>query len=370
MIACILAIFLTQIWRDKGKCKLFAPALPIMMLVFILYIFFSALWARSSSDTIIVTKTLFEILLMIYILYGCYSDNPHCVDDILGCIKWGSYIISLYSFYYYGIDFLIKASLTGDRLDNAYANVNTIGMLAAIGIVIQIDNCLRTKKIGSSFLCIPSIILIALTQSRKALLVLVIGGILCVVFHNTDTKNILKSAGKLLVLIPLVLVVLHGVMSLPIFSGLMERMDSWIAGATGAGHFDSSSLLRNQMIEIGLHQFLDTPVFGIGMANAHLVSLEHLGLDAYLHNNYVELLVGGGIIGFLLYYSMYAYVLAVLVKYRNNKNSEYVICLVMLIILLMLDFGMVSYYSKIRYIYLLVLFLEVKKLKTKTGLQK
>lgn len=45
-------------------------------------------------------------------------------------------------------------------------------MLAAFGIVIQVDDILREKRIGiETILCIPDFMMVIATQSRKALLI-------------------------------------------------------------------------------------------------------------------------------------------------------------------------------------------------------
>lgn len=363
ILGCLLATVCTQILRDRGTYRLNLSTLTILLLMFILYTLSSALWAKSPSDTITMAKTLAEIFVMVYLLYVCFFYTPQCVSSLLGCITLASYIISVYSICFYGVDFLVEAADTGARLESEYANVNTIGMLAAVGIVIQVDKSLRKKRFGAMFMCLPSVILIALTQSRKALIALSVGIFFCSILHSSDSKNILKKISKLFVSVVLVISLFYVVMSLPIFSGMLKRMNSWISSITGVGSVDNSTLARYSMIEIGWNQFLETPIFGMGMANPHILNEKYLAHDAYLHNNYIELLAGGGLIGLVLYYSMYAYVLTMFLKYRRYKNDEYVICFVLLILWLMLDFAMVSYYNKMRYIYILLWFLEVNQLR-------
>lgn len=366
VFGCTFLIFFVQGLRDGGKYSLRFPVMFVIMFVFALYSFTSSVWAERPSDSITIAKTLFETLLMIYIVYNCYRDGAHNISDLLKCIKWAGYVISIYTILYYGFDSLVMTAINEVRLDNSYANVNTIGMLSAICVVIQIDEFIREKswKWGALF-CIPAIFIVALTQSRKALLVVVFGILLCFLLHNLESKNLKKTIAKLLIIVPVTVILLQLLVYMPIFSGAMERMDALLAGIMGEGRADSSTLIRNRMIEIGWEQFLETPLGGMGMANPHILSQVHLRTDAYLHNNFIELLAGGGIIGFAIYYSMYVYVFVMLWKFRQHKNKEYFICLIMAMILLVLDYGMVSYYQKIRYVYLLVLFLEIDALKKK-----
>ena len=153
------------------------------------------------------------------------------------------------------------------------------------------------------------------------------------------------------------------ILKAPIFSGVLERMEGLWNGLSGNGAIDYSTYVRNRMALVGLEQFKETPILGMGMGNTHYLSQAEVGLDTYLHNNFVELLAGGGIIGFAIYYSIYIFLFKNFWCYRRYKDNEYGICLVMMIVLFLMDFGRVSYFSKIQYIYIMLFFLETLKLK-------
>ena len=159
---------------------------------------------------------------------------------------------------------------------------------------------------------------------------------------------------------------LLGLLQLPIFDGVMDRMESLMAGWTGEGDTDSSADMRNRMIALGWRTFLEHPVGGIGMGCAHILARRELAFDSYLHNNFVELLAGGGLIAFFLYYAMYAYLIVNMIKYRNFRDNEFWLCAILITLLLIMDYGMVSYTSKQTYYYFMVFFLMVKNLKTKS----
>ena len=160
-------------------------------------------------------------------------------------------------------------------------------------------------------------------------------------------------------------------MSLPAFEAVSNRMKNLTAMLTGVGQVDSSVLLRRRYIELGLEQFTRTPILGIGMNNARLIiSSSSIGRDTYLHNNYVELLADGGVIGFLSYYSIYFFIITQLWKHRKSKDPYLVISAVLTVLFLVMDYGGVSYYSKSRYLYFLVFFLEIKHLTEIRGSEK
>lgn len=364
VLFCIAVIFLLTAVRDRFKYRIVFSPYIIIMALFTVYVLISSLWAISATDALEKAKTLAEILLVVFVLYNSQYANENCVSDYFTLIKWSSYIIVVYSIFFYGISTLILMTKTETRLDNSYTNVNTIGMLAAVGILIQIDEIICKRKfLPASLFSIPSLFMIAVTQSRKALLMLVGGVALNIILRNFNSNDFRKTLIKIAISIVAIIIILNVLFSLPMFSGVLERIDEMIASFTGSGIMDNSSRVRNQMIEVGLNQFIKTPILGVGIGNTHFIAAEKVGHDTYLHNNYAELLAGGGIIGFLIYYSMYFYLIACFIRYRKFKNKEYYICLTIMLMLLIMDYGMVSYYNKIRYIYLLVFFLEASKLK-------
>lgn len=71
---------------------------------------------------------------------------------------------------------------------------------------------------------------------------------------------------------------------------------------------ETSIRRRADLIQIGLDHFLEHPFIGTGMASFKKIKLENTvwsETGGYSHSNYIEVLCSSGIIGFLLYYSIY-----------------------------------------------------------------
>lgn len=363
MIVCLMGILGIGLIRNNGKYFIYGYKYFIFILIFTFYTLFSAIWAKNYNDSFTQGKTLFEILIMIFILFNYHCGISNGVRHVLDDIKLSSFFVVIYSIIYYGIDNLITMARLEERMENTYANVNTIGMIAAVGTLIQIDEMVKNKKVSwGGIISVLSIVLIALTQSRKALVMLV-AGTFFIFCQKIYSKNIVKTLFKFIIYGTFGILLIYYVAKLPVFSGILERMEELWNGFIGNGIVDNSSYVRNKMLTIGWEQFKQTPLLGMGMGNPHYLSLAKLGKDAYLHNNFIELLAGGGIVGFILYYSMYFYVFVNFWRYRAYQNREYGICVVIMLLLLMMDYGRVSYYSKNQYIYLMLYFLEIEHLK-------
>ena len=101
------------------------------------------------------------------------------------------------------------------------------------------------------------------------------------------------------------------------------------------------------------------------MANPYILARDYLNFNAYLHDNFVELLCGGGIIGFGLYYAMYVCLFSQLWKYRHVDRQRVAFFTLWLVLMLAMNYGMVTYYSKAQNFYLMIHFVNVFDLKRK-----
>ena len=265
---------------------------------------------------------------------------------------------------YYGLNFVISMMTSGVRLDNSYSNINTIGMLAAFGIIIQIDDILRQKRIGiETIFCVPAFMMVIATQSRKALLMMVIGILLVLISRNLSSGKLIRNIIKIIIIIVIALLVLKTLSGMEIFSGINQRMEYLVAMFTGKGEIGNSAMLRQQLIDLGIEMFKNHPILGIGIGCPHIIAGQVLNFDAYLHNNFVEVLAGGGIIGFLLYYGAYGYLIVKFYKLRKMGTKIYSLCIILLLICLFREYAMVSIYDKSTYFYFMIYFMEVDKLK-------
>ena len=358
-------IFLFSIIKNKGKYKINIDMYVVMMGLWILFTFFSAIWALNPTDSIQKGITFFQIWVCMYILYNAYSENMD-VKALLKCLMYTSYIVSIYAINYYGIGVIIKNLERANRLENSFINSNTLGIMAAIGILIRFYEYLSKKKMKiTDIFLISNVIILIASQSKKAIIAMIIGiiGILILENWNYSKKKII-AIFKILIKVGLVIFIIMQLSYLQIFSGITNRF--YLAFESifkDSGQAGSSTEIRKKMIEIGLNQFKNTPVLGIGIGNPHYLALNYMNYDAYLHNNYIELLAGGGIFGVCIYYGIYLYIIIELFINKKFKNKEYNFICILLILFLFMDVGMVSSYEKITYFYFMMFFLEIKILK-------
>lgn len=363
LFATTVAILLLDAMQGRGVIRPTLGSFHVFVLCFSLFCFASSLWATNSNAAIGKGTTILEILICMSVIYMHYAKHQ-TILSLLEVIRWSGYAVVLYALYFYGWNTIRYIASTGGRLDNSFANINSIGMAAAYSVVITVYRVLFVNKriTWSDYLSIPAILFVGLSGSRKTLVLAGLGVVL-LTLKRFASKNIVKTVIRWSILGLLISMLFGFLMTLPIFSAVSARMEGLIAAVTGKGQVDHSTWLRQQYIAAGIAQFWKTPLFGIGISNTYILTLAAAGRSTYLHNNYVELLAAGGIVGFCCYYSMYFFLLRTFLRHRRNADSCLIVCTVLILLFLIMDYGVVSYYSKSTYFYLSMLFLEARNLK-------
>ena len=210
-----------------------------------------------------------------------------------------------------------------------------------------------------------SIFVVACTQSRKALLLMVIGCVILVVMKNYNRTNFVQSIFRIVGVLVALGVLMFAISQIDVFSGVQERLSQLFSVFTGVGELDSGSVNRRLMVQLGLLVWKEHPIFGVGLNCTRIIVNQNMGFDAYMHNNFIEILCATGVVGFLLYYGMYVYVFSQLLKYREYDRRYFIFGVMWLIVSLVMDIGMVSYYGKTQCFYLFVQFLNVLLMKSK-----
>lgn len=364
-------ILLLSSFLGHGRLALrFTPYIPLN-LFFIGFTLTSSLWAIDAMDSLSMARTLIRTFICAYMVYVAYLNSPELNETILlKAIMWAGYIVALYSLLFYGLETLIQAGTNSRlRIDNEFANINTIGLSCALSCVIQLNlRCLCPKDcfFPKALLMLPNVIVIAATQSRKALLFLIVGlvGYMFVKVQRSR-RGVLAKALKILAGVLVVSLIAYWILQLDAFNGIVKRMESMLNIFGGNGHIDNSTILRYRLKNLGLEWFLKYPLGGVGIGNPHILAAQYCSFDAYLHDNFMELLCGGGTIGLCLYYAIYAYLFGQLWKYRKVDKQRVAFFMLWLGLMLIMNYGMVTYYSKSQNYYLMVHFVNVFNLKRK-----
>ena len=340
-----ITLFKIVTWKDNKK--IIVPIYCFILLNFAAYNYISKMWAWNpylvDNQIVLLLAGVITCLIMTN-----YFIKRESVNTMLYTIALTGIVVSIYTIFTYGglSEFYQAATQEMSRLGGKVNNENIIGMSAAYSVVMLLYYAMyKNKKINYIFMILPAIVMAA-SGSRKALLIAIIGVILLVYFKNKKSHGVAKFM-KMIYWGLITYVVLKFVLSLEIFSTVNTRMEmlfNMFSGENASG--GASADTRKNMIEIGLQQFEETPLFGIGLYNSVLACLYRMGYTGYLHNDYVELLVNGGLVGFVLYYSV---LFALLIKHiklmKVFDDSEIIISFIILVTFLIMNVAYVSYYG-------------------------
>ena len=347
-----------------GRLRVQLTFFHLYLLLFSVFCFLSSIWAWDTKNAVTKGITLLSILLCNSLVYlGCRKTDA--TDVFLKAIMWGGILLMGYIVCLYGIKGIVHLIRYDERLsEDFFLNSNDVGSLCAFSTVINLYYIMKDRRIRwwNAFI-LAGVLMISATGSRQALAILAGGLALLLLLSIMRRKTPTQILVLFLLGLLLLALLLFAFSRLTMFSGIYKRVLSMLSAVTGVGRTDRSATTRFALIDAGIWQFKHTPVLGVGMGSGHFVSWKFLNRTYYLHNNYVEILSGGGITGFMLYYSIYAYFFVQFFRYRRYSTMETLICVTLLVMMLLEEYASVTYYAKETYFYFLLCMLEVEKLK-------
>ncbi|WP_159454702.1 O-antigen ligase family protein [Garciella nitratireducens] len=265
-----------------------------------------------------------------------YIDTKEKLIDLYRyfVIAGGALIIRL--MFTFPLTIWLEGRLGSDALG---LNPNKLGVYLAISAICAMYLGKYKKQKIYYLLVFIFTVTIILTGSRKAFFMLICS--LSGLFYLNASNLSKKLKASFLVIIVLILSYIL-VMTVPTLYNIAgKRIEATIHFFISEGKGDYSTRLRLEMVGVGKELFKLRPILGYGIGSYSVISR----YGCYSHNNYIELLVGLGIIGTSLYYSLYIYVIIQLYKVRNEIYGNPL--LIMVLTLLIIEYGLVSYNSPV-----------------------
>ncbi len=221
----------------------------------------------------------------------------------------------------------IGASIAGNNVNIVALNMSFA--FAAWMYLFHEKKLLKEKAFVGICLALTAVATL-LTGARKILLFYAAVYLVYVLLYPT------KRSRRIGLGIVLVLIAYYALMNIePLYYMIGHRVD-FFSGSNTTTIYDVADGNRDRLLSSGLQMFYDRPILG----NGHGSTASQLG--TYAHNNFVELLASGGLIGALVYYSLYIFALFKSGKYIKQDNySLYVFASV--IGMCVLEFFQVTY---------------------------
>ncbi len=319
----------------KGlKTRLAGLKYSLLILPVVFILFLSIFWSRYPIEALIsflsfLTASVGGMAVMLALVNGASSKS----------VFWATLLGSSYLVYSAWQE---KALFMLSRVAGLAGNSNDLAITLIIaGIIIS---CKRINnsywpKFYSLFLLIFSVYM---TGSRKTLFVLALipAFWLFQMASNRLTKERIKK-----IALASVSVGIFALSAGPFVWSSFTETSTYKRSIEGSAGLNLSANIRKKMIIDGIELWEKKPILGYGI-NQYRFETEH---DTYSHNNYIELLVSGGLIAFFAFYGI---LVCLLFLARKTMGQGRYIVLFSLILLMTWDVAMVSFSGK--HIWLLI----------------
>ena len=305
-------------------------------------ILYSIMTYLYSEDSGVVLESSYQLVVVIIITFVItyYLNDTEDFPIIINYFAFSGIILSafLLNMGLISYDLRFREDIFGNA--NAFALIITISEICLVWLFFYGNK--KLKWIYAPIACLMFYFLL-LSGGRKFIIVslLFVYIIIILKYYKAQKKKLVLFT--LLFLLILVGVYFAVFQFKPIYNVVGYRFEGLMNAITGRGKIDLSTLRRERMIEFGLAAFKDKPLFGHGLDNYKVLYFMKSGIYDYAHNNYIELLVDFGIIGFSLYYGYFVYLIYQLRRIKNDPSGLKDFFMGLLLILLVNDYGAVTY---------------------------
>lgn len=300
--------------------------------------------SRSAGERI--AYLLFTCFVLCILVFWMSSRLENIVPVAMAAYMLGALLLVLRIVDAYdGIAGLFEyAGKAGEnRVGDLLGNENTIGLFFSTGILCGLVFFIKSKKVIVKVAMIAAVAVLGcmmlLTGSRKSLVFAIVGAILIVIFGYRKEKLGKKFAVAIITIMALVAIYVL-ITTLPVFSTINERFNLLFEGFFGGKISYETDQTRKMMIQKGLEAFYQKPLFGHGTGYSYTL------FGTYSHNNFVELLMSYGLVGFCLYYSFYLVLIIKLFKLAMKNDLYAIFFFTYVCVQTVLGVGWVNYYSR------------------------
>lgn len=314
----------------------------------------STLWKSVDNNTVISTSIAFVQAGCILLCLLVYCDSEKRFLQILRFVYVSGLIICLRFFISVPIS-QWGAVYSNSTLKGSIFSDNTTAMtLAYISILLIWEFFVYEKtttrtRVLITAQCALVMFVVLMTGTKKGIFIFGIG---VIILYLSQAKNCLKSVIRMAIILTCVYLVYMLLLRVPLFYNAIGYRVQMMLGVVSGGTTDASTRTRLLFAEKALEIFKANPILGVGIDGFRY---ENSYQFTYAHNNYLEMLADLGLVGFLMYYSIFV----VWLKNSWSFAKVNVLPLTLLIIMLVMDWGSVSYSSETKAIWIAITILPL-----------
>ena len=303
---------------------------------FLLYYFFlllSCFWATNPTQALTGVIYFFLIHVPIYTMY-CWVQNKSdlilCMwSFVIGLVLNGIYIIKTAGF------FTQIGVLTPGLMywaSNATSRRYALGCVLIIALLKLSSS--KAGKICMAVMMIPCAYVLLFCTSRGAFLIVAISIFVAIACSNDNQlKKILLFSLLIIIIVLLYNFIMNNQYIYPLFG---RKIEKFLNAASQSGVLGAEEDRVERIVD-GINVFLNRPLIGYGYNGF----ANNTRFTAYSHNDYVDTLCDIGLIGFFIYYSVFAYIVRFMpTAMKKEKTGGY--SLIYGIIIALIIFNIIS----------------------------
>ncbi len=334
--ALLIGLFGFYIISERKNLK-FNPLITAYTL-FAIFALSTSLWAISFDTSSLKSLQLFFIIINLIVLYNIMIIF-NLKNSFIKGILIGSFVNYVLFMDIIPVPFETMESW---RYIGTTGNPNELAVIMLISmfvsIIYLIDN--NNKKNWFYYYQYVNLLFamytIFLTVSKKG----IVFGLILLLFYIAISLKNKKGIVGIIILATFASLIFYFFADMEQINYYLERTTSRFTEFSSESRFGSTEH-RRRLLEFGLMVFQDNPLFGYGLNNFRYLSENNY----YSHNNFIELLVGVGLIGFSLFYYIYFYIFTLI--YKMPKSELKILIMFFIVILLAMDMAAASYDSKL-----------------------
>ena len=344
----VLMLFASMLlWIGRRAEKVTIPYNTIWYALFTAYAAASGLWSSYINAGMASYFLRMVVIVAMITSISIYVDKPEDLERIIKLYIFSMLVIVLMEFATVPFDKWFEGSL-GSHFSGS--NPNGVAFLAFCAELMAFYEFYSRGKKRYILLVAIFLVFVILSSSRKATFASIAGPILFVLL-STYKKNYFFN---IITIVTVATLIIFFIMTdenayNAIGRRFASMFDFWFNDDQNS---DNSLYMRSYYIELAKKMFAESPLFGKGMGNFAKIIDNVYSLDGvYSHNNFWQILSELGLVGFLIYYSMYFVMIVRLAKGAFiNKSRINMLFLTFMILLVVLETGLVTYHSKMPHV--------------------
>ena len=283
----------------------------VLYCLFIMVCTFSYFYAVDHVYVYDILKRIIPLFIFYFALYN-YINDLKDIRYILNCYLIIATVASIITILNYDFSVMSRYTILGGP------NVVATRLITALFFAVFLYFIEENKIV---FLSFPIILCVILLTLSVKVIILTICSFSCMFFVHYLKRNSFTERRKgkpFLITFLVVAISLTILMQTGYFEDTIKRASYKVQFYSIERDLD----LRTDLIKEGLLLFSQRPFLGYGINNFRYYYGQKTGLRTYTHNNFLELLVGVGLLGFFIYYSIYIYSFYLLVKnyFQTRQN--------------------------------------------------